>query len=192
MAAASLGIRGGRPSRRVKDRVPRRAASMPWCATWEAAALMAELVDDGAGIRPCAPTAASRTLAALGGYVATSPMRPVSATTWAYPTGCWASSSRTLSGGQRRRVEVGADPLRRVRRRRQGSTTTLLLDEPTNHLDADSITWLRSFLQNTRRRPDRDQPRRRPARRRPSTKCGSSMPCAARPTFTIWAGWQKY
>ncbi|REF34982.1 ABC-F family ATP-binding cassette domain-containing protein [Thermasporomyces composti] len=44
----------------------------------------------------------------------------------------------TLSGGQRRRIELarilfsGAD--------------TLLLDEPTNHLDADSIAWLREFL----------------------------------------------
>ena len=55
---------------------------------------------------------------------------------------------QTLSGGQRRRVELarilfaasdgggGGAP----------SATTLLLDEPTNHLDADSITWLRSFL----------------------------------------------
>ncbi len=45
---------------------------------------------------------------------------------------------RTLSGGQRRRVELarilfsGAD--------------TMLLDEPTNHLDADSIVWLREYL----------------------------------------------
>jgi ATPase subunit of ABC transporter with duplicated ATPase domains len=47
---------------------------------------------------------------------------------------------RTLSGGQRRRVELarilfsGAD--------------TMLLDEPTNHLDADSIIWLREFLRS--------------------------------------------
>ncbi|MCL2595764.1 MAG: ATP-binding cassette domain-containing protein, partial [Promicromonosporaceae bacterium] len=49
-----------------------------------------------------------------------------------------SQSLRTLSGGQRRRVELarvlfsGAD--------------TLLLDEPTNHLDADSILWLRDYL----------------------------------------------
>ena len=46
----------------------------------------------------------------------------------------------TLSGGQRRRVELarilfsGAD--------------VLLLDEPTNHLDADSVRWLHKFLAN--------------------------------------------
>lgn len=47
---------------------------------------------------------------------------------------------KTLSGGQRRRIELarilfsGAD--------------TLILDEPTNHLDADRVVWLRNFLMN--------------------------------------------
>ena len=45
----------------------------------------------------------------------------------------------TLSGGQRRRVELA-----RILYSQAG---TLLLDEPTNHLDADSIVWLRGFLQ---------------------------------------------
>jgi len=44
----------------------------------------------------------------------------------------------TLSGGQRRRVELA--------RVLFSKAPTLLLDEPTNHLDADSIAWLRSFL----------------------------------------------
>lgn len=44
----------------------------------------------------------------------------------------------TLSGGQRRRIELA--------RILFSDADTLLLDEPTNHLDADSITWLRNFL----------------------------------------------
>ena len=54
---------------------------------------------------------------------------------------------RTLSGGQRRRIEL-ARILFAASDGSGKSATTLLLDEPTNHLDADSITWLRSFLQN--------------------------------------------
>ncbi|HEX2704333.1 MAG TPA: ABC-F family ATP-binding cassette domain-containing protein [Candidatus Lustribacter sp.] len=44
----------------------------------------------------------------------------------------------TLSGGQRRRVELS--------RILFSSASTLLLDEPTNHLDADSVVWLRDHL----------------------------------------------
>ncbi|MEJ4112499.1 ABC-F family ATP-binding cassette domain-containing protein [Corynebacterium kroppenstedtii] len=56
-------------------------------------------------------------------------------------------SLRTLSGGQRRRVEL-AHILFAASTGSGKSDTTLLLDEPTNHLDSDSITWLRGFLCN--------------------------------------------
>ncbi|MBM7510443.1 MULTISPECIES: ABC-F family ATP-binding cassette domain-containing protein [Nocardioides] len=45
---------------------------------------------------------------------------------------------KTLSGGQRRRVELA--------RILFSGAEILILDEPTNHLDADSIVWLREFL----------------------------------------------
>ncbi len=49
---------------------------------------------------------------------------------------------RTLSGGQRRRVELA--------RILFSGSKTMLLDEPTNHLDADSVSWLRDHLRNFR------------------------------------------
>ncbi|MEB3367114.1 ABC-F family ATP-binding cassette domain-containing protein [Saccharopolyspora mangrovi] len=55
----------------------------------------------------------------------------------------------TLSGGQRRRVELARILFAASEAGPGGrSATTLLLDEPTNHLDADSINWLRDFLKN--------------------------------------------
>jgi ATPase subunit of ABC transporter with duplicated ATPase domains len=45
---------------------------------------------------------------------------------------------KTLSGGQRRRIELA--------RILFSNAETMILDEPTNHLDADSVVWLREFL----------------------------------------------
>ena len=47
---------------------------------------------------------------------------------------------KTLSGGQRRRIELA--------RILFSNAETMLLDEPTNHLDADRVVWLRTFLKN--------------------------------------------
>ena len=67
---------------------------------------------------------------------------PGSAPTSGCPTACSTQPLGTLSGGQRRRVELA----RILFADSGGEPTTLLLDEPTNHLDADSIAWLRDFL----------------------------------------------
>lgn len=82
--------------------------------------------------------------AALGGYAAESEAGRICASL-GLAERVLTQSLRTLSGGQRRRVEL-ARILFAASDSGSGSDTTLLLDEPTNHLDADSIGWLRDFL----------------------------------------------
>lgn len=81
---------------------------------------------------------------ALGGYGAESEAGRICASL-GLPERVLTQRLRTLSGGQRRRVEL-ARILFAASESGAGNSTTLLLDEPTNHLDADSLGWLRGFL----------------------------------------------
>ncbi|AKK03189.1 ABC-F family ATP-binding cassette domain-containing protein [Corynebacterium epidermidicanis] len=81
---------------------------------------------------------------ALGGYEADSEAARI-CDALGLPARILDQQLGTLSGGQRRRVEL-AQILFAATAGSGRSQTTLLLDEPTNHLDADSITWLRDFL----------------------------------------------
>ena len=107
--------------------------------------LMAEVVDDNArdkAIRRYGQL--EERFAALGGYAAESEAGRICASL-GLAERVLTQSLRTLSGGQRRRVEL-ARILFAASDSGAGSAMTLLLDEPTNHLDADSIGWLRDFL----------------------------------------------
>ncbi|MBG0739624.1 ABC-F family ATP-binding cassette domain-containing protein [Paeniglutamicibacter antarcticus] len=74
-----------------------------------------------------------------GGYAAEAEAAAISSNL-ALPDRLLNQPLKTLSGGQRRRVELA--------RILFSGAQTMLLDEPTNHLDADSIAWLRDFLKN--------------------------------------------
>src|SRR5690606_7658823 len=76
---------------------------------------------------------------ALGGYAAEAEAASI-ANNLSLPDRILDQQLKTLSGGQRRRIELA--------RILFSDADTMLLDEPTNHLDADSIAWLRGFLQS--------------------------------------------
>ena len=80
-------------------------------------------------------------LSVLGGYAAEAEASSLAASL-GLPARALRQPLRTLSGGQRRRVELA--------RILFGGSETLLLDEPTNHLDADSVSWLRDHLRSFR------------------------------------------
>jgi ATPase subunit of ABC transporter with duplicated ATPase domains len=80
--------------------------------------------------------------AGLGGYAAEAEAARICANL-GLPDRVLGQTIGTLSGGQRRRIELARILFRDLSETGGG---TLLLDEPTNHLDADSITWLRGFL----------------------------------------------
>jgi ATPase subunit of ABC transporter with duplicated ATPase domains len=77
--------------------------------------------------------------AAQGGWAAESEAARITSNL-GLPTRVLEQPLETLSGGQRRRVELA--------RILFSGVDTLLLDEPTNHLDHDSIVWLRDYLKN--------------------------------------------
>ena len=109
--------------------------------------IMAEVADDAArdkAVRRYGEL--EERFASLGGYAAESEAGRICASL-GLPERILTQPLRTLSGGQRRRVELSRI-LFAASDTGSGSDTTLLLDEPTNHLDADSIGWLRTFLQS--------------------------------------------
>jgi ATPase subunit of ABC transporter with duplicated ATPase domains len=76
---------------------------------------------------------------ALGGYTAEAEAATISHNL-SLPDRILDQPLRTLSGGQRRRIELA--------RILFSDAESMILDEPTNHLDADSVVWLREFLKN--------------------------------------------
>ncbi len=84
---------------------------------------------------------AEETYRAEGGYSAEAEARRIAAGL-GLPDDRLDLPVTALSGGERRRVELG--------RILFGGSDLLLLDEPTNHLDTDAKSWLMKFLRSYR------------------------------------------
>ncbi|CAN5246730.1 MAG: ABC-F family ATP-binding cassette domain-containing protein [Nocardioides sp.] len=84
---------------------------------------------------------ATEELHASGGYAAESEAAQI-AHSLGIPDRILDQPLKTLSGGQRRRVELARIIF--------SQAEVLILDEPTNHLDADSILWLREWMKTYR------------------------------------------
>ena len=113
----------------------------------KAQASMAELVDDAARDKAINRYARlEERFSSQGGYAAESEAARI-CSNLGLADRVLAQTLGTLSGGQRRRVELARILFAAAEAGAGGkSETILLLDEPTNHLDADSINWLRGFL----------------------------------------------
>ena len=134
----------------VKDRVlSARGLDQLLREMEKAQAAMAELANESA--RETAVRRYGRLedrFSALGGYAAESEAARICANL-GLPERVLTEPVGNLSGGQRRRVELGRILFAASEAGPSGrSSTILLLDEPTNHLDADSISWLRGFLKS--------------------------------------------
>jgi ATPase subunit of ABC transporter with duplicated ATPase domains len=72
-----------------------------------------------------------------GGYAAEAEAATI-ASNLSLPQSVLKQPLGTLSGGQRRRIELARILFH--------NAPVMILDEPTNHLDQDSVVWLREFL----------------------------------------------
>ncbi|MDO5735533.1 MAG: ABC-F family ATP-binding cassette domain-containing protein [Propionibacteriaceae bacterium] len=131
--------RSGDPAQHARDRIlGSRGLDHVMRRLREAEVKMAETDGEDREKAMAAYSRAENALQAAGGYAAEAEAARIAANL-GLPDRVLEQPLSTLSGGQRRRVELA--------RILFSDADTLLLDEPTNHLDADSIVWLRGYLQ---------------------------------------------